>query len=1581
MTKLNRAGDSGSLGDINITQGDIRTQFDAATDMLRQLGGNPAKGDPLTAPFQLFVNPVTGSDKFVGGSYVTTDDGTYESKMRRIELQRLECGYTASRPFKSLARACLEAAIITSKEYFDLTNPTPCGDLVSINLSTGVHVISNGEGKAVANITAWTDGMEPTAAELQEFNTHETTADKTTGGLILPRGCSVVSLDLRKTIIRPDYVPPSNADEVIGASTNRYSIFKTTGGNYVTGITFLDKEGENRSHHLLHCFEYASQAELNELYNKIATKFPSAAGINPSLCVARNSEWQVVGPQPANPSSAVDTVAGASPYVFNCSVRSDWGLCGVFADGAKNAGFRSWLCAQFTGISNQKDMRCWQVYNGTAWQNLTSNAPDSQAGDYTQFLQEDPNDLRTRIGREHFHIRGLNRAVIQEVSVFTIGHAQQHKAETGAELTITNSNSSFGGVCGLAEGFSSETQQFDEGWVVKSIRRPLNPLSKTQNIQRIQLGILQPESEGEVTWSTTNVLKLVDNLEASNLNENQPKLLTNQGYSLKKGDLIWIDNPAGPDYRATIRGNNPWNGKNEILIESGSLTPDVETVFENDPNGTSRPPYGFSVYIRRLKDVRTVEERRYTVDLEDPRKNNKPILRLPIRDYILQKAGGDYTDQYSAVTRSEISKSVDNTIRVELHFAKRPETEYAYDAAKYYRKGDAIIVDGKHLVALRETTGAFDSSYWAETFVHMPSDWGPQGPETNATPILIFDNDTDASSPDLGNTIADVENQYKSATDYEGLKWQLINWGRTVSNVDSWLVPQDKESNRDKDISSMGAAPVEMRRPSNVRMFSHSYEWPGYSSYSKALPKYQRGLSPQNQFTYYFTNSEGGICYLSGFNQEGFQVTSRGVEDLATGEVLSVADFGNPDRPLDIPTTINGNFTVNGEFTATDYKNLPKATVDKQREDNSGVVRGLAGEEQIQAVQEGSGSSDEDIEASPAITLAGLTYWKKYNKVVTEKITSSIIYVVPDDAVYKTNKSGPKYTHNGASARLAADPRRNSEDVLKTPPANIQTAVTFNKAIEYGNAIASAKSTVEYRLCNGPYYEKLTTPFNHVADIVGALDFFIKEDSNGKFDPSANKVADYEVASSTTPSIDVRNALIEVNGFIEDGKISPDLIEEKTEKWKFPVFATGLTIRVDRQPAAQGNKYRLKTEPRTMHMSEGGKIGGVVFLGFEDTYYTPIFNSIAELWPQNANWQIETTDPTKKQLYGQIMAALQTREDAEPTKGDNWRVDMFTSRENIAAAADIELRCIVIGAKAPTSGVTGFGERGPLIRTNANCGIQATGLYFLGNCRVTDEEIPVNKVSEDPKFVYGMMNISGLVDSYDPTDNGKLTGAQTISITMNPIRQVKDSSEPVNKNKKYNFDCNCWHFLNNAGKYPAEGANDGPFIQSIVGRFNQGSVLSVGGKSMWSRYQAVDDCYPGVAGRMGEIIGSEYTGRTGIKRADQKSRSLAVKFSEDGNAVSFVPAYSRNFTQNRTDNAFLVLANSGTLLKSATADETIPPGTAKKLDLDNLPDGTDEEKAIKKSVERFNMDIVEYGRGVDVSTSNSNNTPGNSFWM
>ena len=58
-----------------------------------------------------------------------------------------------------------------------------------------------------------------------------------------------------------------------------------------------------------------------------------------------------------------DTVTGASPYIFNVSLRSVFGMNGVLADGAKATGFKSIVVAQFTGVSLQKDDRAFVKYN------------------------------------------------------------------------------------------------------------------------------------------------------------------------------------------------------------------------------------------------------------------------------------------------------------------------------------------------------------------------------------------------------------------------------------------------------------------------------------------------------------------------------------------------------------------------------------------------------------------------------------------------------------------------------------------------------------------------------------------------------------------------------------------------------------------------------------------------------------------------------------------------------------------------------------------------------------------------------------------------------------------------------------------------------------------------------------------------------------------------------------------------------------------------------------------------------------------------------------------------------------------
>ena len=58
-----------------------------------------------------------------------------------------------------------------------------------------------------------------------------------------------------------------------------------------------------------------------------------------------------------------DTVTSASPYIFNISLRSVFGMNGLFADGDKADGFKSMMVVQFTGISLQKDNAAFLKYD------------------------------------------------------------------------------------------------------------------------------------------------------------------------------------------------------------------------------------------------------------------------------------------------------------------------------------------------------------------------------------------------------------------------------------------------------------------------------------------------------------------------------------------------------------------------------------------------------------------------------------------------------------------------------------------------------------------------------------------------------------------------------------------------------------------------------------------------------------------------------------------------------------------------------------------------------------------------------------------------------------------------------------------------------------------------------------------------------------------------------------------------------------------------------------------------------------------------------------------------------------------
>ena len=206
-------------------------------------------------------------------------------------------------------------------------------------------------------------GDFPDVGDKEQFNNNKLKRfNAADGGVILPRGCSVVSMDLRKCNLRPTYVP--NFDEERADYSNRSSIFRVTGTGYYYGFTFLDKIKTTTNHTTcLTLSPLLVGLVLMSSIKKILSAFGASTGVS-TFARTRDSEVQIVGPQPLPgfQDERTDTVESASPYIYNCSIRSVYGLCGIFANGADVEGFKSMVVAQYTAISMQKDMRCWQRY-------------------------------------------------------------------------------------------------------------------------------------------------------------------------------------------------------------------------------------------------------------------------------------------------------------------------------------------------------------------------------------------------------------------------------------------------------------------------------------------------------------------------------------------------------------------------------------------------------------------------------------------------------------------------------------------------------------------------------------------------------------------------------------------------------------------------------------------------------------------------------------------------------------------------------------------------------------------------------------------------------------------------------------------------------------------------------------------------------------------------------------------------------------------------------------------------------------------------------------------------------------------
>ena len=99
------------------------------------------------------------------------------------------------------------------------------------------------------------------------------------------------------------------------------------------------------------------------------------------------------------------------------------------------------------------------------------------------------------------------------------------------------------------------------------------------------------------------------------------------------------------------------------------------------------------VYVRRLVDVRTVDERRYSVKLKA---NPGKTLRLPVRDYVIADTinPNGYGESVRHCAAEDIQNDPQADVNVELRYSNKPSQERSYDPNFFYCKGDVVLQAG-----------------------------------------------------------------------------------------------------------------------------------------------------------------------------------------------------------------------------------------------------------------------------------------------------------------------------------------------------------------------------------------------------------------------------------------------------------------------------------------------------------------------------------------------------------------------------------------------------------------------------------------------------------------------------------------------------------------------------------------------------------------------------------------------------------------------------------------------------------------------------------------------------------------------
>ena len=899
-------------------------------------------------------------------------------------------GNSALRPFKTLQRAFLEVARFSYR--VGLSNDE--FDAFSIYLYPSEYVIDNRPGIADYNqIQPFNENtnfdLTSPSNELYKFNS-------TRGGVIAPRGVSVIGSDLRRTKITPKYVPYPTVQGSLGITASNEpvpaGIFKLTGGCYFWQMSFFDGDNTgvyyrddlsqiapNFSHHKLTCFEFANVEDLELYYQKISKGYaviPDTSGIvSQDQMQTRVEENRIVGPisdefavsqiirngqtataftidelgnpknhgfsvgvavnisgvtgptdqdallyngsflvtsaqgnqftyqMSAEPSGnalgnnvlvkvEIDTVDSASPYVFNCSLRSVWGINGMAADGSQATGFKSMVVAQFTGISLQKDDRAFVIYN------QTTGAYEPQAAGSGAHI----NGLaKYRKGWRHRHIFAANDAFIQVVSVFAVGFGDHFFADSGGDLSITNSNSNFGNTSLRSKGFKSASFTKDKAGQITHVIPPKSLSDVTEiSINWITIDITKTRSVADPTklflyGYTVEAGKPPSKVQGYTMGArrddvNTPDrlyvLLVASGASEPTTHYADVS-PSGTTVTGTVAGDDDsplkWDSVNSqwYLQVDGS----VNTIYTTLQANSTYQNLGFTptTFIRRVPDARNLVDRiyryRYVLD-----KDAFPVPRAPITGFVIQPR----------------SSETNSPAYAKAYYI------YAVETQTVFVKG---VTDGVYYLTLLNasvspSTSNFNDFAFSQAVVDLYPAFDRDNPVADpAAAVSIASNEvlgvvttTDGASPTPNE---DTQRSLTKETSQFFLLETENNLGyNTTSNVLNGIsvtarlgdAEERKVALKLNADNSVQSILCELRRYSILRASGHTFEYLGFGpgNYSTAFPSTQvEVLTPAQVRLSQSLKESAGVAYYSGVNSDGELFVGNQVINPVTGQITN----------------------------------------------------------------------------------------------------------------------------------------------------------------------------------------------------------------------------------------------------------------------------------------------------------------------------------------------------------------------------------------------------------------------------------------------------------------------------------------------------------------------------------------------------------------------------------------------------------------------------------------------------------------------------------------------------------------------